>query len=115
MSDTTADAAGETVDNAKQTGQAARRTASSAKRTVGAAVSSATDSGAGGGASQLRQSVDEIRAEVGREVGARAQQARDWAEDRADQLRTTVTEKPFASAGAAFAAGVILGVLLARR
>lgn len=64
---------------------------------------------------QIRQTVDDIRAEVGREVGARAQQVRDWAETQADQVRTTVVEKPFASAGAAFAAGVILGILLARR
>lgn len=64
---------------------------------------------------QIRQTVDDIRAEVGREVGARAQQVRDWYETQADQVRTTVVEKPFASAGAAFAAGVILGILLARR
>ena len=48
-------------------------------------------------------------------VDWRAQQVRGWAETQADQVRTTVVEKPFASAGAAFAAGVILGVLLARR
>ena len=107
MTDATADAAQDTADNARDATDAAKRTASSAKRTATSAVAE--------GKSQLKQSVEEIRSEVGREVGARAQQARDWAEDRADQLRTTVTEKPFASAGAAFAAGVILGVLLARR
>lgn len=66
-------------------------------------------------APQLKQTVEELRTELGREVEARTQQVRDWAGTQADQVRTTVVDKPFASAGAAFAAGVILGVLLARR
>jgi ElaB/YqjD/DUF883 family membrane-anchored ribosome-binding protein len=32
-----------------------------------------------------------------------------------DVARQTVVERPFVSAGAAFAAGVVFGVLLARR
>ncbi len=64
---------------------------------------------------RLRQTAEELRSEVTREVNDRANQVRDWANTQADQVRTTVVEKPFASAGAAFAAGVILGVLLARR
>ncbi len=64
---------------------------------------------------RLKQTAEELRSEVTREVNQRAQQVRDWAEVQADTVRTTVVDKPFASAGAAFAAGVILGVLLARR
>jgi ElaB/YqjD/DUF883 family membrane-anchored ribosome-binding protein len=45
--------------------------------------------------------------------------AKEWAADTTEVLRDTVQERPLTSvgvgAGAAFAAGVILGVLLARR
>jgi ElaB/YqjD/DUF883 family membrane-anchored ribosome-binding protein len=45
--------------------------------------------------------------------------ARDWAADQSDVLRDTVQTKPFISIGvsaaSAFAAGLILGVLLTRR
>ena len=44
--------------------------------------------------------------------------ARDWAADQSDVLRDTVQTKPFISIGvsaaSAFAAGLVLGVLLAR-
>ena len=71
---------------------------------------------------------------IAEDVGARAQDtydqvrravidgsetARDWAADQSDVLRDTVQTKPFISIGvsaaSAFAAGIILGVLLARR
>ena len=45
----------------------------------------------------------------------RSQAARDWASMQTDVARQTVVERPFVSAGAAFAAGVVFGVLLARR
>lgn len=76
---------------------------------------------------------DRARALAG-QVGTRAQDAydqarravidgsetaRDWAADQSDVLRDTVQTKPFiaigVSAASAFAAGLILGVLLARR
>ena len=44
--------------------------------------------------------------------------ARDWALDQSDVIRDTVQTKPFisvgVSAGSAFAAGLIIGILLAR-
>ena len=45
----------------------------------------------------------------------RATQAREWATTQTDVARQTVVERPFVSTGAAFAAGVIFGILLARR
>ncbi len=45
--------------------------------------------------------------------------ARDWAMDQSDVIRDTVQTKPFISVGvavaSAFAAGLVLGVLLTRR
>ncbi len=49
------------------------------------------------------------------QLGDRTTQARDWASQQTDVARQTVVERPFVSAGAAFAAGVVFGVLLARR
>ncbi len=50
-----------------------------------------------------------------RQLGERTTQARDWATQQTDVARQTVVERPFVSTGAAFAAGVVFGVLLARR
>jgi ElaB/YqjD/DUF883 family membrane-anchored ribosome-binding protein len=59
-------------------------------------------------AAELRQAFDE-----------RATAAREWAADQTDVLRDTVQTKPFiaigVSAASAFAAGLVLGVLLTRR
>ena len=59
-------------------------------------------------AAELRQAFDE-----------RAAAAREWAADQTDVLRDTVQTKPFiaigVSAASAFAAGLVLGVLLTRR
>jgi len=58
-------------------------------------------------------------AEIRRRVEERAASARDWAVDQSDVLRDTVQTRPFISIGvaaaSAFAAGVVLGVLLTRR
>ena len=52
-------------------------------------------------------------------AGERAGVARDWAIDQGDVIRDTVQVRPFISVGvsaaSAFAAGLLLGVLLARR
>jgi ElaB/YqjD/DUF883 family membrane-anchored ribosome-binding protein len=57
-------------------------------------------------------------AEIRKRVEERAAAARDWAVDQSDVLRDTVQTRPFISVGVsaatAFAAGLILGVLLAR-
>jgi ElaB/YqjD/DUF883 family membrane-anchored ribosome-binding protein len=57
-------------------------------------------------AAQLRKTVEE-----------RAAAARHWAADQSEVIRGQVTERPFVavgvSAGTAFAAGLVLGVLLA--
>jgi ElaB/YqjD/DUF883 family membrane-anchored ribosome-binding protein len=59
-------------------------------------------------AAQLKKSVEE-----------RASAARHWAADQTEVIRGQVTERPFiavgVSAGTAFAAGLVLGVLLAAR
>jgi ElaB/YqjD/DUF883 family membrane-anchored ribosome-binding protein len=59
-------------------------------------------------AAQLRQILED-------KAGA----AKDWASDQTEVLRDTVSTRPLTSigvsAGAAFAAGLVLGVLLARR
>ena len=56
---------------------------------------------------------------VRRRVSDGADAARDWAADQSDVLRDTVQTKPFiavgVSAASAFAAGLVLGVLLTRR
>ncbi len=58
-------------------------------------------------------------AEIRRRVEERAEAARDWAADQSDVLRDTVQTRPFISIGvsaaSAFAAGLLLGVLLAQR
>ena len=74
----------------------------------------------------LASAADQVRktvtgsASVAKEWTAdRAGVARDWAMDQSDVLRDTVQTKPFISIGvssaSAFAAGVVLGVLLTRR
>lgn len=70
-----------------------------------------TDSSASNGADRA--------AELRRQVEERATAARDWAVDQTDVIRDTVQTKPFISIGvsaaSAFAAGLVLGVLLTRR
>jgi len=55
-------------------------------------------------------------AEIRRQVESRAAAARDWAVDQTDVIRDTVQTRPFISIGvsatAAFAAGLVLGVLI---
>ncbi len=59
----------------------------------------------------------ETAAQLRRSVEERAAQAREWAHREGDVLRGQVTERPLTavgiSAGTAFAAGLIFGVLLA--
>ncbi len=58
-------------------------------------------------------------AEVRARMEERAAAARDWAVNQTDVIRDTVQTKPFVSIGvsaaSAFAAGLILGILLTRR
>ena len=49
------------------------------------------------------------------QFGQVASQARDWASQQGEVARQTVVERPFVSTGAAFAAGVVFGILLMRR
>ncbi len=67
-----------------------------------------TDTEGGASPEQLRRAVTE-----------RAGQAKEWALDQTEVIRDTVQTKPFVavgvSAGTAFAAGLVLGILLARR
>ena len=49
------------------------------------------------------------------QFGQLSTQARDWATHQQDLARQTVVERPFVSTGAAFAAGVVFGILLMRR
>jgi ElaB/YqjD/DUF883 family membrane-anchored ribosome-binding protein len=61
----------------------------------------------------------ERSAELRRRVEERAAAAREWAVDQTDVIRDTVQTRPFISVGvsaaSAFAAGLVLGILLARR
>ena len=65
--------------------------------------------------SKAQDTYDQVR----RQLADGAETARDWAADQSDVLRDTVQTKPFiaigVSAASAFAAGLVLGVLLTRR
>ena len=70
-------------------------------------------------ADQVKKTVTE-KAGVAKEWAVdRSGVARDWALDQSDVIRDTVQTKPFISVGvsaaSAFAAGLVLGVLLTRR
>ncbi len=65
--------------------------------------------------SQLQTAAQTAASELGTRANAARDAARDWATHQTDVARQTVVERPFVSAGAAFAAGVVFGVLLARR
>lgn len=95
-----------------------------------AADTSDTESGSPKAAKTLKDDALRIASSVGERAQQTAEQvrrqateqsaaAREWAADQADVLRDTVQTKPFiavgVSAASAFAAGLILGVLLARR
>ena len=71
-------------------------------------------SGGGQGASPLA-GIQSAAQNAASQLNERTQAARDWASMQTDVARQTVVERPFVSAGAAFAAGVVFGVLLARR
>lgn len=69
-------------------------------------------------ADQVKKTVTE-KATAAREwVGDRAGVTRDWALDQGDVIRDTVQTRPFISVGvsaaSAFAAGLVLGILLTR-
>ena len=78
-------------------------------------MSDTTDApeGTDGAAAQARA------AELRQAFEQRATAAREWATDQSEVLRDTVQTRPFISIGvsaaSAFAAGLILGVLLTRR
>ena len=71
---------------------------------------------------EVRSLADEASvkaAQLKKAMEERAAAAKVWASDQTDVLRDTVSTRPLVSvgisAGAAFAAGVVLGVLLTRR
>ncbi len=70
-------------------------------------------------AASVQQRAQQTAEQVKRTVNEQAEVAKEWAVDQADVLRDTVQTKPFiavgVSAASAFAAGLILGVLLMRR
>lgn len=70
-------------------------------------------------AASVSQKAQETADQLRRTVGEQAGVAREWAQDQADVLRDTVQTRPFiavgVSAASAFAAGLVLGVLLTRR
>lgn len=69
-----------------------------------------------GGQSGSGQSsaVQDFALNTSKQLEGRANQARDWAMSQSDTVRTQVLEKPFISVGAAFASGIIFGLLLRR-
>ena len=64
---------------------------------------------------RAKETADRVRRTASEQAGV----ASEWAQDQADVLRDTVQTKPFISIGvsaaSAFAAGLVLGVLLTRR
>ena len=80
---------------------------------MGDGQSGGQDGGQGGGPSLA--SLQHAAQNAASQLNERTQAARDWASMQTDVARQTVVERPFVSAGAAFAAGVVFGVLLARR
>ena len=71
--------------------------------------------GGGEGGSGPLAGLQSIAQNARTQLGDRSGQAREWATQQTDVARQTVVERPFVSTGAAFAAGVVFGVLLARR
>jgi ElaB/YqjD/DUF883 family membrane-anchored ribosome-binding protein len=65
--------------------------------------------------SGLQSAAQQAARDAQQQLGQRATQAREWATSQTDVARQAVVERPFASAGAAFAAGLVFGILLARR
>ena len=63
----------------------------------------------------LQAAATSAASELGTRATAAREAAREWATHQTDVARQTVVEKPFASAGAAFAAGLVFGLLLSRR
>ncbi|MGC1304587.1 MAG: hypothetical protein WA840_19635 [Caulobacteraceae bacterium] len=85
----------------------------------------AAEAAADKGAAKLSATAEQVKKTVTEKAGVakdwagdRAGVARDWALDQGDVLRDTVQTRPFisvgVSAGSAFAAGLILGILLTR-
>jgi ElaB/YqjD/DUF883 family membrane-anchored ribosome-binding protein len=79
----------------------------------------ASDADAAKALNEAAQKAAERAAELRAAFEERAYAAREWAADQTDVLRDTVQTKPFiaigVSAASAFAAGLVLGVLLTRR
>ncbi len=133
MTDIPADAPVAAVKTAAKTARtAAKRVSAKPKAKVKAAASTAKKSlkaeagVAPAKVAELRTSAAELRiAAAARTVAAKkwaegqAEVAKEWAADTTEHLRDTVQERPLTSvgigAGAAFAAGLVLGVLLVRR
>ena len=71
-----------------------------------------------GAADQVKKTVTEKAGMAKEWATDRSGAARDWALDQSDVMRDTVQTKPFisvgVSAGSAFAAGLIIGILLSR-
>lgn len=93
-------------------------------------ASNANTSGSGQAGSdrmgEMKESFDSLKQkatgaadQLRSQVSDRASAARDWASDQGEVLRDTVQTRPFiaigVSAASAFAAGLVLGVLLTRR
>lgn len=112
----------EAIDGAADKAQRATDKAKKvADRTIDDAKGGAKD-----GAARLTDTADKVKKTVTDQANAakdwandRAGVAKDWALDQGDVLRDTVQTRPFASvgvsAGSAFLAGLVLGLLLARR
>ncbi len=116
-----ADAAGKLGDQASDAARDAGKTAADTATKLGDTVAdkagefgkTATDT-----VNQLGKTVSDTATQVGKAVGEHAATAKDWALDQSDVLRDTVQTKPLISVGvsaaSAFAAGLILGILLTR-
>ena len=90
-----------------------------AKPTAAGRTSKVLSAEAAAKAAEVRKVVEERAIAARKAVQEGAHVAREWAADQTDVLRDTVQTRPFVSvglsAGACFAAGLVLGVLLSRR
>ena len=87
--------------------------------TGGGAGSQGAEAGSDDGKDSLKQKATAAADQLRSTVTERASAAKDWASDQGDVLRDTVQTRPFiaigVSAASAFAAGLVLGILLTRR
>ena len=70
------------------------------------------DLGAGGDSEQVKEHLRAAKDAAASAARARAQQARDWASSRIDDLQSSVEAQPYKATAWALGAGFLAGILL---